>query len=233
MLEWGRGEILNLIALPLVMIGTFATTAAIPNPNLRKKLSIAILIIVIGDIGAVVWLIYRDYWPVASPPAPTTPPPTPTPKPSPVPFQPSQIQFLAVPTDEAAMRTKYCVVADFNGSLTAHEQSIDVTINEANLDLCLYSNHGTRRISVRVGIAASANAKARIFWTQPATVITPKLGPGETYSLSGPVHLVINRPRWNKLSQSVVFVEVANKPNDFGRENRYRLISENNDLTKN
>lgn len=232
MFDWGRSEILGLVTLPLLMVGTFATTATIPYPRLRKTLQVAMLVIVIGDVGAVVWLIYRDYWTVTPTPSPRIPQPTPSPKPSPPPFQTSQIEFRASPADTAATRRNYYLVADFNGSITANEQSIDVTVNEANLDLCRYSNHGARLVSIRVGISTSATAKGRVIWSQ-RTIIAPRLNPGETYNLSDPLRLSIRKARWNKLSQSVVFVEVANRANDSGRENRYRLISGNNNLTSN
>lgn len=236
MLDWGRSEFLNLIALPLLMIGSIATTATVPYPRLRKTLLIAMLVIVIGDVTAVVWLIYRDYWPIDSSrePRPSPPaPPTPAPEPSPGPFQSAQLDFQASPEDTAATRRNYCLVADFNGSVTANERSIDITIDEANLDLCRYSNHGARLVSIRVGLSTSGVAKGRgIIWS-PRTIIAPRLNPGETYNLSDPLRLSIRKARWTKLSQSVVFVEVANRASDSNHENRYRLISGNNTLTSN
>lgn len=236
MLDWGRSEFLNLIALPLLMIGTLATTAIVPYPRLRKRLLTAMLVVVIGDVMAVGWLIYRDYWPIVSArtPRPSPPiPPTPTPKPSPAPFQTSQLEFQASPEDTAATRRNYCLVADFNGSVTANERSIDITIDEANLDLCRYSNHGARLVSIRVGLSTSGIAKGRgIIWS-PRTIVASRLNPGQTYNLSDPLRLSIRKVRWNKLSQSIVLVEVANRAGDSDHENRYRLISGNNTLTSN
>lgn len=234
MLEWGRGEILNLIALPLVMIATYASTLAVPIPSLRRKLSIAILVVVIADVGAVVWLVYRDYWSVTPTPAPNIPQPSPTPRPLPSPFQPVQIEFQASPPNAEATRKEYCVVADFDGSITANEQAIDIVINEANLELCLYPKYGgTRLVSIRVGISANAGGKARsILWSQRKT-ITPKLGRGETYSPSEPIRLTIHKSRWTKLRQSAVFVEVTNRTSDSVHVGRYLLVSEGNQLTSN
>jgi hypothetical protein len=224
MADWARSEILSLITLPFWAIGTFATAATVRWALLRRMLMMGVVLTVVMDGGAVVWLIQRDQkavvpkTPIDLRPVSKQETPSPTP-----PVEPRD--FQVVPENPEAIKNQYCLLADFKGSLVPNAGAIDVTITEANLDLCRFSRHGSRRIAIRVGVALNSSTRGRggVAWSSRTTVVA-QLTPGESFALSAPVRLSIPK-RTRDLSRAVVVIEVENRPADSGWPSRYLLHS--------
>ena len=224
--DWTRGELLSLIALPLWAIGTLANAAALQTPVVRRWLVSACMVAIIFLAAGVLWLGNR-HEKVAVPDVPATPVKTPAnkqtaaPTPQPTP-QPVATSFIAEPPDPQAWRSGYCLVADFEGSLIPNGDKIDATITAANFDLCRYSQHGSRRVAVRVGVEVPSGRRTRMRWSSWTPVAV--LAPGNSYSLEKPLNLSIPT-RMRDLPASAIVVQVENQTCDTGKRNRYQLRS--------
>lgn len=227
--DWTRGEILSLIAVVYSALGTFANAAALRWVFLKRVLVGSALVITIVTAFVLGWLVRRDDNTVVDKPLPSPrrpgPKATPTPAPTPAPVP---RDFQVVPENPQAIKSQYCVVADFKGSLVPNANSIEVQLTEANLDLCRFSNHFGRRISIRVGVSSLRDR--RVAWSSRKVVA--ELDPGESFTLSTPLRLAISK-RMQDLSRAVVSVEVENRPSDTGRPYRYLMTAPMDQVSSN
>lgn len=224
--DWTRGDILNLLTMAFSALGAFANAAAVRWAFFRRVLLGSAVLITILVVFVLVWLVQREENIVVAKPPSITRPPVPKPTPMPTP-EPRPVDFQVVPEDPEAIKQRYCVVGYFKGSLIPNADAIEVTVTEADLDLCRISGHDSRRIRIRVGVAARGR---RVEWSS-RTVLT-ELAPGKSFELSAPVRLSI-RTRMPDLSRAVVHVEVENRPADTGQAFRYQLNSSMNQVVAN
>lgn len=247
MQDWARNDVLSIIALPLFMVGTVAAVVMVPYPRFRHTLLTLVLLIIIADVGIVVWVARRqpveiskvtrrpDPTPQVKPsPSPSPPAQRPTPEATPPPAQAQTDSARAIPfhissMSDQSIRQNYCVVGDFDGECRLNAKSIDVTLTEANINLCNYSSHGPRSVSIKVGVG-DYNAIARggprmVNWSQTVT-INKRINPGEMFNLSDPLHFAIPKRHSKDLSKYGLIIQVSNITFDTNKENRYCLYSE-------
>lgn len=224
--DWARSEILNLIALPFLAVGTLANAATVQWALLRRLLIASVVVICIAVTGVLVWLVQREeniakaetVTDKRPSPKKETPAPTPQPHPPPIPKD-----FVIVPPNRQAIKFAYCLVADFKGSVVPEEDRTRASIDEANFELCSQSKHDWRQVAIRIGVETVSNHGRRLTWSRWAPVVS-HLRPGKSFSLSSPLNLSV-ASRSRDLSRAGVIIEVENRPGGTGPRNRYQLRS--------
>ena len=242
-MEWSLSEKIALVTVVLTAAGVVANICVVGNTRLRNAIFIALGMGLCFVAGVIAWpVIWQPREVVITRPAPSPPVnerPTPTPKPSPSPTpageapaepegpQGDAVLLYASSMDDQSARSRYCVVGDFSAESRQSARSFDVVLTEANISLCNYSAHGSRRIKIRVGRRSSRPDV--ISWSRPVT-LAESLGPGQTLTLSDPIRFTIPRRGSADLSNGNFVVQLINVPTDTNREMRYYIPGQGGEL---
>ena len=241
-MELSFGEKLALVTAVLTAAATVASICVISNTRVRYAIFTGLGLGLAFVLGLLAWPLVSGGTEVArTQPSPTPAPlrgrPTPSPspsKPTPTPARtpaaetqeagaPEAVSLYASSTDDAPARARYCVVGDFTAESRQNTKAFDVTLTRANVNLCNFSAHGSRRIKIRVGYRG--NRLGQILWSRPIT-LAERLDPGQTITLSDPIQISVPKVGAAALTNDNFLVELINVPADTNREMRYRLSSQ-------
>src|ERR1044071_9687095 len=146
-MEWAQNNMSFLVNYPISVMTLLVGALLLPSPKVRRFIIALACMIIIGEIGFIVWVAYSQVFgarPPSRAPAQTTSRPTPTPriqKPTPEPPSStdqsgsntsSAVSFYLSSKGDPSIRSTYCLDGEFEGESQLSSGTINVHLGKGN-----------------------------------------------------------------------------------------------------
>jgi hypothetical protein len=157
--------------------------------------------------------------------------PTPEPSPSVEPEAasvPNAVPFHLSSRDTPSIRSTYCVDGEFGGDYYSTQESLIININQADFDLCKYSDDADRTVIFQVGVVRHNTDSIRpapVIWSKPVkgrvTAGTPADLAPQTFTFKKS-----SLPAWKKGKASLSDYRFVIRVINPDKKGDYRLTSD-------
>jgi hypothetical protein len=203
--NWMQNNMSFLVSYPIAVLTLIVGVLLLPGSRTRRALLSTAIIIVIVQVGFIIWVARRQivhaagtrHAPSPSPQVKSRPTPSPAPQ-KPTLELPSSVDqngpdssapsFYLSSKNNPSIRATYCLDGEFEGGSQLGPGTVTIKLNKASFDLCKYSPDSERKAIFQIGIGkrediSKANEKAML-WSKPISAavtagVPVDLGPQE------------------------------------------------------